>query len=242
MSELDDFVESNTEEVAAVEPVEVTKDVVEVEEGETTAPEVEANEPEKVAAEPEEAKEPDESWTKTAVLDERKKRQALEQELASLKAGKGENIEPQERPDVFDDPEAAFKHTESAIDRKLLDQKISMSVEMVKAAHDDYDELESEFIDIVKDSPDLIQKMNSHPMPAKFVRETALRVRNLKEVDNVPVYQDKIAKLEAELAAFKTGKTTPTVPKSLTSKGSKIDAKTTEYGSIDDELAGILGS
>lgn len=223
MSDLDDILNGNDveESVEAVEAVEaeVIEEVAEVEKGETTTPKVET----------------EESWTKAAVLDERRKRQDLERQLEALKTQQLKAPEP--RPDVFDDQDKAFQYTERSIEQKLINQKIEMSQELMRSMHDDYDELESEFVDIVKENPSLIAEMNRHAMPAKFVREVALKHRNLKEVDNVPTYQARIKELEAQLASV-TQKSPVKIPTSLTAKASK--GGTNDAG-IGESLADILG-
>lgn len=225
MSELDAFLD---EQVDSVE--ESTPEA----EGEPTAPEEEQTPEEepKAEAKPEE---PEESWTKKAVIDERRKRQALEAERDKLLEQLKAEPKQETRPDVFEDSDKAFEHTEQKIEQRLLNQKIEMSQELMRSMHEDYDELETEFIDLAKADPSLVQKMNNSALPAKFVRDTALKARNLSKVDEIPQYESEIAKLKAELEALKSGKQ---LPPSLAGKSSK--SKDTQ-SNIGDELADILG-
>lgn len=64
--------------------------------------------------------------------------------------------------------------------------------------HDDYDDMESKFLDLAKDTPDLIQKMNASKLPAKFVYDTAKKAEKLADLENVDEWE---AKKEAEIEA-----------------------------------------
>lgn len=147
-----------------------------------------------------------ENWTKKAVLDERRKRQALQQKLDQLEA---ESQKPnEERPDVYGDPEGAFSHLEKQFADQLEQQtqsvRLEMSQEMMRIVKDDYDELESEFIDMARDNPALIQELNQASNPAKFAYETATKAREAAELKDVDTYKAQLkaaarAEVEAEL-------------------------------------------
>lgn len=144
---------------------------------------------------------------KRAVLDERRKRQALEQELAQLRAQVNPDAhQPPARPDVFEDQEGAFGHLEHAFETRLVTQRIEISQELMREKHEDYDEAEAEFVELAKADPSLVQKMKASTLPAKFVYDHVQKHRQLQEMQDVEGYKAKLreqvrAEILAELEA-----------------------------------------
>jgi hypothetical protein len=133
-----DTTESEAKEVAAKDETEVKDEVAEEvtgEEAETPA-----------------AKEEDESGhiPKKALIDERRKRQALEAEVAELKKGKPE------------------EEVEPDLGTSLLRERINLSRELMLETKPDYEEMETVFLDMAKENPSLVTEMNKSPNPAKF--------------------------------------------------------------------------
>ncbi len=146
----------------------------------------------------------DESWTKRAVLDERRKRQDLEREVAELRAKLKPDVAPKQpsRPDIFEDQEGAFRHVESTIEQRLLTDRITLSQELMREKHEDYDEIETEFVGLVAADPSLIQKMSGAALPAKFVVDHVKKHRQMQELQDVDGYKAKLkAEVRAELMA-----------------------------------------
>jgi len=186
-----------------VEPAPEVSEPETAEAGEA-ATEPEVSEPEaKEEAETPEAKQEEaqsdasEDWTKAAVLDERRKRQEYERKVQELEAKMAEQDAPK-RPDVFEDQEGAFSHLQQTFEQRLHESRLELSQEMMRMQHEDYDALESEFIEMAKDNPALIQELQGERNPAKFAYETALKAREAAELKNVDEYK---AKLKAEMRA-----------------------------------------
>jgi len=137
----------------------------------------------------------DESWTKELALDERRKRQELEQELQKLQKQLSDaNTPPQEeikRPDVLDDPDGAFQHTENKIEQQLYDAKLALSRDMMKQLHEDYDQVEKEFDNMMAKDPSLGVKVFKSANPAKFAYETAQNHLNAQKFSD-PDYEKKL--------------------------------------------------
>ena len=129
-----------------------------------------------------------------ALKDERRKRQEYERELNYLKQQIAK--EQQHRPDVFEDQEGAFNHLASSFEQRLNAQMVGLSRDMMMSSHDDYAELESEFVAMAQQNPALTQEMLSHPNPARFAYETARKARDYQAMQNVDEYK---ARIEAEL-------------------------------------------
>lgn len=133
----------------------------------TKEPEVETA---KVEKKSETTSEDKESWTKTAVLDERRKRQELEAKLAKYEEEKVEKIK---RPDVLEDQEGAFQHTESAFENKLFQERINLTRELMMEAKPDYSEMAALFLGMVKENPSLESEIRNSSNPAKFAYNKA---------------------------------------------------------------------
>lgn len=202
-----------TDELSALigdDPVE-TPEVVETPEP-TTEPEQgvkqETSEPPSEA--PKEAIEPD-TWTKAAVLDERKKRQALEAELEQLR--KAQQQPEAKKPDLFEDPEAWQRNLSDQFSHQVLETRISMSREMFAAMKDDYEEAEAAFIDYAKQYPELITQMTQAAVPAKFAYEQGKKVLAFNEFQKfdaetvrAKIREEERAKVVAELQQQQSAK------------------------------------
>jgi hypothetical protein len=204
MTDLDslDSVLGNDDGEASNLPLETPTNEAPGDELDTDAPPA----PETPKAEDPPAKKPDEeseeSWTKRAVLDERRKRQELEREIADLRAKAKPDAVPEKpsRPDIFEDQEGAFGHLEKAFEARLATRQIELSQELMREKYADYDEKESLFVDLVKADPSLIQKMRAAALPAKFVYDHVTKHQQMQEMQDVDAYREKIrAEVRAEL-------------------------------------------
>lgn len=72
----------------------------------------------------------------TSMLDEREKRQKLEAELAQLRASQ-QQPEPQQIPDVFEDPEGFANYQRQAAQQATLNAKLDISEEMARDKYGD---------------------------------------------------------------------------------------------------------
>lgn len=156
---------------------------------------------------PPEPEKPEESGTVpiAALLDEREKRQEAVRKLEAFEAKQQEPEKPV--PDVLDDQEGFVAH----FDSQLRAQRIETSQEVMRMMHDDYDEAEAKFVDMVKDSPELAQKMGSATLPAKFAYDTVKQAEKLASMENVDEWEatktaEIEAKVRAEITAEITGK------------------------------------
>lgn len=187
----------------------------------------------------------DESWTKAAVIDERRKRQQeqaenerLRRELEAAKSQKPQ----EERPDVFEDPDGAFKHFENQLNSRLVEDRVLMSQEMMRMTKDDYDEMETIFVDLQQKDPNLTQKLIGHAMPAKFIYETAKQHQQYEEMKDIDSYK---AKIKEELRQELLAEQKPEAPKreplppSLSNVRSSSPGITEQPGK--ESLADILG-
>lgn len=217
-------------------PVDAKEPEIEAKSEPTEPPAETKSEPPSPPAEPKE-----EEWTKTAVLDERRKRQALERQIEELKQS---SQKPAERPDLIEDPDGAYNHIEGAISKALRDQAIAMSTAMMKREHGDYDEMESIFLDLAKENSSLIQEMSQHSLPALFAYETAKKHVEFEKMKDVDSYREKIreeerqkllAEMEKESGARKAK--SDSITPSLVDRGSA----STNQAVVEEGLSEILG-
>ena len=161
-----------------------------------TQPEPEAakdeGEPAAPKAEPEA-----ENWTKAAVLDERRKRQALQAELDQLRQANQEQVKA---PDIFEDQAGYADFITQQVSQQVFQNKVEMSQEFMRSIDSDYDSKESQFYEMAQKNPLLVEQVRQHPMPARFVVETVNKANELKELSNVEEYKAKLrAEVEAEI-------------------------------------------
>jgi len=134
----------------------------------------------------------DEPWTKKAVLDERRKRQELEQRLKDLESKK----EPEPAPDWWADPEKAAQHQSQQIEARLYQQKVELSQDFMRSQHEDYDDMEARFMEMAQENPALRTELQKSANPARFAYETARKAAEYEAIKDVDSYK---AKMEAEV-------------------------------------------
>jgi len=176
-----------------------------------------------------------ESWTKKAVIDERRKRQIFESENNELKRKLEEFTNTEvKRPDVLDDPEGALKHTEQSFDEKLFQTKVAMSKGFIQTMPDkypDYAEMETKFIDLAKDNPYLSQQIRQSDNPALFAYDTAkTHIENQSFSD--PKYKENLKEqIRKEILAELAG---TQLKKSQSSKASLPSFNKATSARVDD--------
>lgn len=231
MSELDALFEADEDVSEEVDTEEATAEIEEADDsgeddstgdGATAAPD-----DDKVAKPSEE-----ESWTKTAYLEEKRKRQERERELEELKRsmnqGKKEDI------DLLGDPEKAAELIEKRAESKALKRSIELSRDLMMDVKPDYEEMEKIFIEMAKDEPSLANKMLSSPNPAKFAYETARKHKMLQDIGDPEAYREKVRQeVLAELTQKRSSKA-PSLAKTTSAGGTKTDDG-------DESLTAILG-
>lgn len=202
MSELAEFLEEQPAEA----PPEATPPE-EVPTGEQVPPEAETppaeeqppEEPEGSPPEPEDASN-DKSVPIAALLDEREKRQATQRELEELR--KRIDEKPETVPDVLDDQEGFVASMRSEMNQQAFSIRAEVSQEMMRTLHDDYDDVETKFLDMAAENPELAQGMSSAALPAKFVYETVKKAEKLAQMENVDEFEAKTrAEIEAKVRA-----------------------------------------
>lgn len=135
----------------------------------------------------------EETWTKAAVLDERRKRQEAEQRLRELEQ---KSQKPEETPDWFSDPEKAAQHHSAQIEQRLWQQKVELGQDWMRQQHADYDEMEAKFAEMVQQNPALSAELRKSANPARFAYETAKKAAEYEAMKDVDSYK---ARIEADV-------------------------------------------
>lgn len=194
--ELKEFLEEATapEETPAEDSAteETPEPQADAETGDKAEPE--QQEAEDVPPTPAEPEKQSDSVPKSALLDERKKRQERESELKEAQAQLQQFLQ-QPAPDLLDDQQGYADHITRQVDSKIRNVTILMSQEMMRSQHEDYDLAEDKFMQMVSDDPSLQIKLQQSEQPAKFVYETVKKAEQYAEMQDVDTYK---AKLKAE--------------------------------------------
>ena len=200
--ELEEFVNEATasEETPAEDSAteETPEPQADAETGDKDA-EPEQQESEDVPPTPAEPEKQSDSVPRSALLDERKKRQERERDLREAQAQLQQQQQQQQpRPDLLDDQEGYAAHIQQQVDSKIRDAVTAMSVNIMRSQHDDYDPAEDKFMQMVSDDPTLKIKLQQSEHPAEFVYETVKKAELYAEMQDVDSYK---AKLKAEAKA-----------------------------------------
>lgn len=165
---------------------------------------------------------------KTAYLDEKRKRQELEQRLAER--------EPEKLPDPVEDPEGYAAALDQRRETSELRLKVSLSRDLLidSKGKDDYESKEAVFVELTKQNPSLVSQMHASANPARFAYETAvehLEVKQLRDPEYIAkLVEEKARALLAEMTA-PTGKAkrsaldVPSVTKVTAAGNNTVDAK-----------------
>ena len=157
-----------------------------------------------------EVKEPKQEFTEKeraflrGLEEERKKRQALEAELAQFRQKKEEK--PEEKKTFWDDPEGHIKNFEQRMAQREVALTMQVSERIARSKYQDFDEKISEFAESLKTTPGLHAQWLASPDAAEFAYRHGQRIREIREVGNIDKFREKIeketrAKMEVEFKA-----------------------------------------
>lgn len=148
-----------------------------------------------------------------SVQDERSRRQEaekrfndLEQQIQTLQQSQTQNeqdLEPE--PDPYLDTENYLKTQLEKFQERFQTQnfetRVDISQEMMRQIHQDYDEVESVFVQAANQNPALAAQMMQHPNPAKFAYETGKSLKFQQEIGSDPeAYKNNLRdKLKLEI-------------------------------------------
>ncbi len=131
-----------------------------------------------------------------AMMEERRKRQALEAEHKAAQPPK----------QFWDDPEAAIKNHEQQMRDLALTTKLQTAEAIARSKYTDFDEKIGVFAELLQATPGLHQQWLAAADPADFAYRTAKSHKELSEAGSIEAMREQIrkeerVKMEAELKA-----------------------------------------
>lgn len=154
-----------------------------------------------------------------ALQDERRKRQELEQQLAAMQR-------PADPPvSIWDNDEKwqqqfGEKVTQSAVQHAALNARLDTSEMLASQAHEDFEQVKAEWLEMVQQNPELRQQALADRHPWERAYQQAKNARTMKELGATSI-DDLKAKLRAELEAEMANKSPArTFPNSTVHDGS----------------------
>lgn len=123
-----------------------------------------------------------------AIIDERRKRQALEQKLAQYEKT------PKATPSVFDDEEGAINTRVQEATAPLREAFYKLSVKAAKASYgEDWTSAETSFLEHADRDPRLIEGLRGSDDPGEYIYSMGVHLRELADVNgNLGQYRQKI--------------------------------------------------
>ena len=163
-----------------------------------------------------------------ALLDERDKRKALQTELDQLKQSQEEKAE---KPDFWENPEAALSSLEEKLEerfnQRLTAGRLELSMQIASGSHEDFDQSLEAFKAAAEQNPALVDQALAQQHPGEYIYKTGLEYRQLEEYGDISTMKQRLeseirAQIEAEYASKDqaTKEKLAAVPSSLTSETS----------------------
>ena len=194
----------NDNEVEDTEVVDEAETVVEETEGTEVEAKAETEETEETEEESTSSADKDEvSGLKKALAAERQKRQDAQALLRKQEST------PKSAPDPVTDPEGYAAYHEQSTDKKVLNDRIVLTQDLMRDLHDDFDKYQGIFMNLVSKEnddgslsitdPALLAKFNASANPAKFAYNHAKKHEELETLSS-PDYKENLRKsIEAEV-------------------------------------------
>ena len=144
-----------------------------------------------------------------AIIDERRKRQALEQELAQLRQAQ---TKPVEKPSIFDNEDAAIRARMEEHSAPVREAIYKLSVKTARTIYKDFDEAAQAFSEASEKDSRLIAGLRASDDPGEYIYTMGIHVRELADVGgDLMKYRDKVTagsqakidELSQQLAAIK---------------------------------------
>lgn len=196
MSDLQDILDDKEPEQPEVEAKAEAPEPEPAEKGDE-APEAKAEEaPEEVVPPTTEKMVPE-----AALLAERRKRQALEEQEQFWKDLKAQK---ESQPDPLEDPEGAYRSLQQTVDQRILNERLNMSEMMHRQSKGDQavDAAVEAFGEAAKQTPAMQQQALQHRDPYGFVLKWHEQQTQIAEIGNLDDWKAKTREaLKAELMA-----------------------------------------
>lgn len=129
------------------------------------------------------------------IIDERRKRQELEVELAKLREAKP-------KTDIWEDPEKAISERLDEKLQPLQARYFNLSMKTAQRLHEDFQEVAEVFAEKAQSDSRLVQAMRESDDPGEYIYTVGLQLKELGDVGgDFAKYKEKVTgELKAELA------------------------------------------
>lgn len=123
-----------------------------------------------------------------AIIDERRKRQELERELAQLR-----QQNPRPKTDIFENPEVAINERLSDQLNPLRNQIFELQLQLAKTQMPDFDDAVMAFLKAAESDPVLKHAADTAPNELQFIYREGLRLKELGDVGgDIRKYREKV--------------------------------------------------
>lgn len=132
-----------------------------------------------------------------AIIDERRKRQELERELAQLR-----QQNPKPKTDIFENPDVAINERLNDQLSPLRNQIFELQLQLAKTQMPDFDDAVMAFLKKAEHDPVLKHQADTAPNELQFIYREGLRLKELGDVDgDIRKYREKVtAEVTAKLS------------------------------------------
>jgi len=154
--------------------------------------------PEELVEPPSTEKQTEEPWTKTAYLDEKRKRQKLEAQIEASKQ------EKPKAPDIFENQDDYTGFVQSEINSAVGNTRAEMSEFYARREYGDAEVSEKmeKFEEMAKENPALMAEVRNSVAPWHTMVEKVDAAQKMAELQDVPAYEAKVrAEIEAKVRA-----------------------------------------
>lgn len=100
--------------------------------------------------------------------------------------------QPEQRPDFFEDPDAALSSVEQRMDQKMARMRIEWSEQAARERHEDFEDKVQVFQEQANENPLLWQQMGQAPDPAEFAYRHADQVAKMREFGDISNFEEKV--------------------------------------------------
>lgn len=140
---------------------------------------------------------------RAALLDERRKRQELERELAKLQ-GKleaySQTVKPPEAAPQPSPEDMFYRDPVAFVNTRVAQERLAISEELVRQQHDDYDDVVKAFVEAAHKAPHLVAQMQVNPNPARYAYQTGKAYLQARQYGSIDEMKTKIREeLRAEV-------------------------------------------
>ena len=123
-----------------------------------------------------------------AIIDERRKRQELERELAQLR-----QQNPKPKTDIFENPDLAINERLSDQLNPLRNQIFELQLQLAKTQMPDFDDAVITFLKAAESNPVLKHQADTAPNELQFIYQEGLRLKELGAVGgDIHKYREKV--------------------------------------------------